>query len=216
MKMKTGFFITFEGGDNCGKSTVSKFLVKKLNEMGFPAIWTREPGGTKCPVSEKIREIIIDPKNDICDRTEALLFAASRAQHIAKLIRTNLKEGISVVSDRFVDSSYIYQGIARNLGIPAIRMINDFACEELKPNIIFLLDLDVEKGQERTLKKKKDRIEQEGIAFHQKIRDGFLKLAKENSRIIVVNTEISEKEVCKKVLKQTLKIIKRREGICNE
>lgn len=208
MKMKTGIFITFEGGENCGKTTISQFLVEKLNEMGFPAIWTREPGGTKCPVSEKIRKIIIDPKNKIYNKTEALLFAASRAQHIAKFIRPNLKKGINVVSDRFVDSSYIYQGIARNLGIPSVKMINDFACEGLEPNITFLLDLDVKKGQKRTLKKKKDRIEQEGIIFHQKIRDGFLKLAKKNSRIIIVNAESSEKEVCEKVLKQTLEIIK--------
>jgi len=205
--MKTGIFITFEGGENCGKTTVSKFLVEKLNEMGFPTIWTREPGGTKCPVAEKIRAIIIDPKNKICNKTEALLFAASRAQHVVKLIRPNLKKGINVVSDRFVDSSYIYQGIVRNLGISVVKIINNLACEGLKPDITFLLDLDVEKGQKRTPKKKKDRIEQEGIIFHQEIRDGFLKLAKENSKIIVINTEISEKEVCKKVLRQTLEII---------
>ena len=125
--MRTGIFIAFEGGENCGKSTVSKFLVEKLNEMNFPTIWTREPGGTKCPVSEKIRKIIIDPKNKICDKTEALLFAASRAQHINKLILPCLKEGTNIVSDRFVLSSYVYQGIGRELGIPIVKIINYIA-----------------------------------------------------------------------------------------
>jgi len=206
--MKTGIFIDFEGGDNCGKSTVSKFLAKKLNEIGFCTIWTREPGGMGCPVSEKIREIIIDPKNDICDRAEALLFAASRAQHIVKLIRPNLKNGLNVISDRFVLSSYVYQGIARKLGLCRVKTLNNFACQGLEPDIIFLLDLDVIKGQKRTLNKKKDRIEREDIPFHQKIRGGFLKLAEKNPTIVIIDAELSEKRVCKEVLKHTLRIIK--------
>lgn len=208
--MKTGIFITFEGVENCGKTTISQFLVKKLNQMGFPTIWTREPGGTKCPVSEKIRAIILDPKNKICNKTEALLFAASRAQHIAKLIRPNLKKGINVVSDRFVDSSYIYQGIVRKLGIPAVKTINDLACGGLKPDITFLLDLDVKRGEERTPKKKKDRIEKEGRSFHEKIRKGYLELAKNNPKIIVIGAEKSEEMVCQEVLKYTLRIIKQK------
>jgi len=210
--MKTGIFIVFEGGDNCGKSTLSKWLVKELQKRGLPTVWTREPGGTRCPVAEKIRAIIIDPKNDICDRTEALLFAASRAQHIIKLIRPQLMEGVHVVSDRFVSSSYVYQGIARKIGISRVKTINNFAREGLQPyiepDITFLLDLDVKKGIKRTLKKKKDRIEQEDITFHKKIREGFLRLAKKDSVITVIDAELSEKEVCRKVLKQTLKIIK--------
>ena len=208
--MRTGIFIAFEGGENCGKSTVSKFLVEKLNEMDFPTIWTREPGGTKCPVSEKIREIIIDPKNKICDKTEALLFAASRAQHIKKLILPCLKEGTNIVSDRFVLSSYIYQGIGRKLGIPIVKIINDIACKGLEPDITFLLDLDVKKGEERAPKKKKDRIEQIKGSFHEDIRKGYLQLAKKNSKIIIIDAEQSEKKVCEKVIKYTLRIIKQK------
>ena len=208
--MRTGIFIAFEGGENCGKSTVSKFLVEKLNEMDFPTIWTREPGGTKCPVSEKIREIIIDPKNKICDKTEALLFAASRAQHIKKLILPCLKEGTNIVSDRFVLSSYVYQGIGRKLGIPIVKIINDIACKGLEPDITFILDLDVKKGEKRTPKKKKDRIEQIKGSFHEDIRKGYLQLAKKNSKIIIIDAEQSEKKVCEKVLKYTLRIIKQK------
>ena len=208
--MKTGIFIAFEGGENCGKSTISEFLVKKLNGMGFPTIWTREPGGTKCPVSEKIREIIIDPKNKICNISEALLFSASRAQHINKLILPSLKKGTNIVSDRFVLSSYVYQGIGRDLGIPVVKIINDLACEGLEPDITFLLDLDVKKGEERTPKKKKDRIEQIKGSFHEDIRKGYLQLAKKDPKIITIDAEQSEKKVCEEVLKYTLRTIKQK------
>jgi len=213
--MKTGIFIALEGGENCGKSTVSKFLVEKLNEMGFPTVWTREPGGTKCPVSEKIRKIIIDPKNKICDTSEAFLFAASRAQHINKLILPCLKEGINIVSDRFVLSSYVYQGIGRKLGIPVVKIINDIACKGLEPDITFILDIDVKKGEERTPKKKKDRIEQIKGSFHEDIRKGYLRLAKKDPKIIIVDAEESEKKVCEEVLKYTLGTIKQKRRKCN-
>ena len=209
-KMKTGIFIAFEGGDHVGKSTISKFLVKELNKIGLPTEWTKEPGGTNCPVSEKIRIIILDPENDICDKTEVLLFAASRAQHIEKFILPSLKKGINVVSDRFVLSSHVYQGIARKMGLSRVKTINNFAREGLKPDITFLLDLDVEKAQKRTRQKKKDRIELENIKFHQKIRKGFLRLAKKDPAIIIINTEQSERRVCQKVLKHTLRIIKQK------
>jgi len=208
--MKTGIFIAFEGGENCGKSTVSKFLVKKLNEMGFPTVWTREPGGTKCPVSEKIRKIIIDPKNKICDTSEALLFSASRAQHIKKLILPCLKEGINIVSDRFVLSSYVYQGIGRKLGIPIVKIINDIACKGLEPDITFILDLDVKKGEERTPEKEKDRIEMVKGSFHEDIRKGYLQLAKKDPKVIIIDAEESEKKVCEKILRHTLRIIKQK------
>jgi len=211
--MKTGILIAFEGGENVGKSTISKFLTKELNRMGFPAIWTREPGGTNCPVSEKIRDILIDSENKICNKTEALLFAASRAQHIWKLIIPSLKKGINVISDRFVLSSHVYQGIARKIGVHRVKAINNFACEGLKPDIIFLLDLDVIKGQKRTPQKKKDRIELEDIKFHQALRKGFLRLAKKDPTIIIINAEPPIEKVCQEVLRHTLGIIeqKRRE-----
>jgi len=214
--MKTGIFIAFEGGENCGKSTVSKFLVEKLNEMGFPTVWTREPGGTKCPVSEKIRKIIVDPKNKICDISEALLFSASRAQHINKLILPCLKEGTNIVSDRFVLSSYVYQGIGRELGIPVVKIINDLACEGLEPDITFLLDLDVKKGEERTPRKKKDRIERIKGSFHEDIRKGYLQLAEKDLKVVIIDAEESEKRVCEEVLKYTLRIIKQKRRKCNE
>lgn len=211
--MKTGIFIAFEGGENCGKSTVSKWLVEELKKRGFSTVWTREPGGIECQTSEKIREILLDPKNNICPRTEALLFAASRAQHIVELIRSNLAKGISVISDRFVLSSYVYQGIGRKIGVSRVKTINDFACEKLKPDITFLLDLDVKKGQERTPEKKKDRIEQEKLSFHEKIRRGYLQLAKKDPTIIIINAELPMEAVCEEVLKQTLRIKKEKEEI---
>ena len=214
--METGILIAFEGGESVGKSTVSKFLVKKLNKMGFPAIWTREPGGTNCPVSEKIRIIIIDPKNDICDKTEVLLFAASRAQHIEKFVLPSLKKGINVASDRFVLSSHVYQGIARKMGISRVKAINNFACEGLKPDVTFLLDLDVKKAQQRTPRKKKDRIEMEKLPFHRLIRRGYLQLAKKDPTIIIIDAELPIEKVCRRVLRQTLRIIEKKGNKYNE
>jgi len=214
--MKTGILIAFEGGENCGKTTVSKWLVQELKKRGVPTIWTKEPGGTKCPTSEKIRKILLDPKNNICPITEALLFAASRAQHIEELIRPNLGNGINVVSDRFVLSSYVYQGIGRKIGVSNVRIINNFACQGLKPNITFLLDLDIKIGQQRTVKKKKDRIEKEILLFHKRNRKGYLQLAREDPRIIIINAELSVEKVCREVLRQTLRIIKKEGSERNE
>lgn len=213
IKMKSGIFVALEGIDGCGKSTVSKWLVKDLKKRKIPVIWTREPGGINCLVSEKIRNILKDPENNICDEAEALLFAASRAQHVKKLIRPNLKKGVNVISDRFVLSSYVYQGIGRKLGVSHVKTINNFACQKLKPDIVFLLDIDEQKAQHRTPGKKKDRIELENKEFYQKIRKGFLKLAKNDKTIVVINAEMPFEKVCQKILNKIIQIInKRKEG----
>jgi dTMP kinase len=214
--MKSGIFIALEGGDGCGKSTVSKWLVRELKKKKIPVIWTREPGGINCLVSEKIRDILKNPENNICNEAEALLFAASRAQHVKKLILPNLEKGINVISDRFVLSSYVYQGIGRKLGISKVKAINNFACQKLKADTIFLLDLNEQKAEQRTSDKRKDRIELEKKEFHQKIRKGFLKLAKKDKTIIVINSEMSFEKVCQKILKKTLRIIEKRKEKIHE
>jgi dTMP kinase len=216
IKMKFGIFIAFEGGDGCGKSTVSKWLAKELAKKKISVIWTREPGGINCPVSEKIRELLKNPENNICNEAEALLFAASRAQHVKKLILPNLEKGINVISDRFVFSSYIYQGIGRKLGLSRIKAINDFACQKLKADIVFLLDLDEQKAKQRTFDKKKDRIELENKEFHQKIRKGFLKLAEKDKTIIAINSEMPFEKVCQNILNKTLQIIEKRKEKIHE
>lgn len=176
-----GYFISFEGPDGAGKSTVLKEVLAKIDPRLKPQyLVTREPGGSK--IAEKIREIILDPANDEMDaKTEALLYAASRSQHVEEVIRPALNAGKLVISDRFVDSSLAYQGEGRDLGIEAVKQINDFATGKLDPDLTFFLDVAPEIGLQRIEKLRpgqEDRLEQENIAFHKKVYAGFLKLVK--------------------------------------
>ena len=172
--MRNGFFITFEGGDGSGKSTQISILKESLTEKGYDVILTREPGGTQ--ISEKIRELILDPENgEMDDMTEAFLYAAARAQLVRQLIKPALEEGKVVICDRFVDSSIAYQAFGRGLG-DAVGVINTYAVDDCMPDLTILLKLDPERGSSRIAGREHDRIEQASDEFHRKVYEGYLRL----------------------------------------
>ena len=174
--MTRGYFITFEGGDGSGKSTQISLLRDWLLQAGYDVILTREPGGTQ--ISEKIRELILDPDNqEMADMTEALLYAAARAQLVSQMIKPALAEGKVVICDRFVDSSIAYQAYGRGLG-DAVGVINTYAVDGCMPDLTILLRLDPEKGSRRIADREHDRIEQAPDAFHRKVYEGYLALEK--------------------------------------
>lgn len=174
--MNKGLFITFEGGDGAGKSTQIGKLMKYLQLKGFDVVLTREPGGTD--IGEKIREIILDPDNGEMDPvTEAMLYAASRAQHVSQVIEPAVKEGKIVICDRFVDSSIAYQGYGRKLG-ESVEIINTYAVREYMPDMTFLLKLKPQAGSNRISGRDKDRIELEAQSFHQTVFEGYEQLEK--------------------------------------
>ncbi|MBI4040324.1 MAG: dTMP kinase [Deltaproteobacteria bacterium] len=185
-------FITFEGIEGAGKSTQILLLKSALLKQGLNVLITREPGGTF--IGDQIRTILLDQKNkDMTPLTELFLYEASRAQHVHEKILPALKQKKIVISDRFYDASTVYQGMARELPLSWIHPLNRMASFELKPDLTFVLDVDVTKGLSRIQKryrstKKKDRIERESQKFHHKIRQGYLTLAKkEPSRIKVID-----------------------------
>ena len=172
--MSKGYFMTFEGGDGSGKSTPIGILRDRLTEQGYEVILTREPGGTA--ISEKIRDIILDPGNsEMDDMTEAMLYAAARAQLVRQLIKPALEEGKVVICDRFVDSSIAYQAFGRGLG-DAVGVINTYAVDDCMPDLTILLRLDPQTGNDRIAGREHDRIEQASDAFHRKVYEGYLKL----------------------------------------
>ena len=179
-----GLFITGEGPDGAGKSTLIQRLEKKLlEELTVPLVRTREPGGSE--IAEKIREVILDPKNTAMDdRTEALLYAASRRQHIMEKIKPSLAEGKVVLCDRFVDSSIAYQGAGRGIGVEEVATLNRFATEDLTPDITLYLDVDAQVGLNRIASKnsnrEKDRLELEAISFHNRVRNAYKVLLKKH------------------------------------
>lgn len=179
-----GLFITVEGPDGAGKSTLIQRIEKKLlEELNVPLVTTREPGGSE--IAEKIRRVILDPNNTLMDdRTEALLYAASRRQHIVEKIKPALTAGKVVLCDRFVDSSIAYQGAGRGIGVNAVATLNEFATERLTPDITLYLDVDAQVGLNRIASKdsnrQKDRLELEAITFHNRVREAYQVLHKEN------------------------------------
>ncbi len=203
-----GKFISFEGGDGSGKSTQINLLKQYLENKGYEVVFSREPGGTK--IGEKIREIILDVENkEMTGEAEALLYAAARAQHVGELIIPSLNEGKIVILDRFIDSSLVYQGMARGLGVDEVRMINEFGTKKILPNISIYLDLHAEKGLGRKKEQAKlDRLESEGISFHEKVREGYLKNAKENAdRFIVVDASKKIEDIHKEIVLSVEKIL---------
>ena len=192
-----GSFITFEGGDGSGKSTQIKLLEERLLNEGVNVVVTREPGGTS--ISEKIREIILDPENDeMVSTAEMLLYAAARAQLVNELIIPSLATGKVVICDRFLDSSIVYQGIARGLG-SSVRDINAYATESLVPDLTVYIEVDPEVGLSRS-KGGKDRIELQDIVFHRKVADRYKFLAEKSpGRIKTFNGEESITEIKRKI-----------------
>ena len=174
--MNRGKFITFEGNDGSGKTTISKLVYEQLSTQGINVIFTREPGGIE--IAEQIRQIILDPNNKTMDaRTEALLYAASRRQHLVEKILPALNNGIHVICDRFIDSSLAYQGMGRQIGMQEVYDMNLFATEGILPDLTLFLDVSVEEAMNRMASREaKDRLEQEDNAFHQRVRLGYEKV----------------------------------------
>lgn len=203
-----GYFITFEGPDGSGKTTISTLVHKKLVEMGFDAIYTREPGGID--IAEKIRDIILDPKNIKMEaKTEALLYAASRRQHLVEKILPALEKNQIVICDRFVDSSLAYQGYARHLGIDAVYSINEFAIDGHFPDATIFLNLSYEEGLRRIEDRAfKDRLDLETKNFHSEVSKGYaLVLEKYRHRMKVVDASQDVESVVNESMKLILEIL---------
>lgn len=170
-----GYFITLEGGEGAGKTSVLHSLKENLLHMGYNVLTTREPGGID--ISEKIRDIILDPAHTIMDaRTEALLYAAARRQHLVEKVKPALDAGMIVLCDRFIDSSLAYQGHARGLGIEEISVINQFAIEECMPTLTLFFDIEPKKGLKRiteNIDREKNRLDMEDIEFHERVYEGY-------------------------------------------
>ena len=195
-----GKFITIEGSEGAGKSTNIQFIEDYLTEHNIPFILTREPGGT--PLAEKIRDLLLDKANtSLCDDTELLLMFAARAQHLNEKIIPALEAGKWVISDRFTDASYAYQGGGRGLSWQKIAQLEQWVQGDLRPDATILLDIPVEQGMQRVRDRgETDRFEQEQLSFFQRIRDSYLKLAKDNpERFYIINTLPAIAEVHKQL-----------------
>ena len=171
----TGKLISFEGIDGAGKTTQVQILRERLEKAGHKVVLTREPGGTY--VAEQIRQILLDPQNkSMDDLTEVLLYQAARAQVYEEIVLPALRRGETVIMDRSLDSSVVYQGMARGMGQELIEKLNDISTRGTKPDITFLLDLPVQESKKRRAGEAPDRLEAEKKAFHEKVRAGYLKL----------------------------------------
>jgi dTMP kinase len=205
-------FITFEGGEGSGKSVQAKVLFRRLSDLAVPVLLTHEPGGT--PFGEKLghwlkwaRDAYISPL------TELMLFNASRAQLVAEVIQPNLKSGKAVISDRYADSTTVYQGYGRELDLAMVKATNKAATQGLKPNLTILLDIPVEEGLARKMARKQDRFEQETTAFHQRVREGYLELAAaEPRRWLVVDATQSKRQIADIIWQRVSRLISERGG----
>ena len=196
-------FITLEGPEGSGKTTAVEAAVKALEEKGYQIVRTREPGGT--PIAEQIRNVILDKANTNMDpRTEALLYAASRRQHLVEKVWPALKEGKIVICDRYLDSSLAYQGGARGLGVENILNVNLFATENTWPDLTLLFDITPEEGLKRisaNANREVNRLDLEKLEFHHKVRDTFLELARRYpDRFVIIDASKSREEVAKATL----------------
>ena len=197
-----GLFISIEGNDGSGKSTVISALKEELAKRGLDVIYTREPGGSY--VAEKIRTVILDVDNKAMDdKTEALLYAASRRQHLIETVLPAISRGKIVVCDRFIDSSLAYQGVGRGLGIDEVYQMNQFATDGILPDLTIYLLVDPQIGlQRKSHQKELDRLESEKLDFHTKVYEAYLTLAKRfSNRVVIVDGSGSIKEECDQVNK---------------
>lgn len=199
--MKRGYFISVEGGEGAGKSIQVEILTSHLHEQGYTVVVTREPGGTR--IGEQIRAITHNPENvDLESTTEAYLMAAARAQHVAQIIEPALAAGKIVVCDRYVDSSIVYQGYGRKLGVDVVQTLNDLAVNGAVPDLTILLDVTPETGMRRRSKatKGKDRLDLQQKDFYERVYRGYLALAKTNpKRYVVINAARSIETIASEI-----------------
>jgi len=196
-----GFFITFEGIEGSGKSTQIQLLKEYLEEKGLDVLLTREPGGTK--IGRKIRRLLLDPENENMDyKTEILLYAADRAQHVKEMIKPALAEGKVVISDRFIDSNLAYQAVGRGLDYDRVYQINSWVIDSCWPDLTFILDIDIKEGLKRARALSEDqigdRLEREVDSFHQRVRKAYLEMA-DQQRFALINAGRGKDEVQKEI-----------------
>lgn len=200
--MKSNLFITFEGPEGAGKTTILTRITERLRENNIDVLATREPGGIE--IAEKIREVILNPENTAMDeRTEALLYAAARSQHFFEKVEPAMKEGKIILCDRFIDSSLAYQGYARGIGIDEVLSINEFAIGKRMPDLTILFDLNPAVGLARIHahnERELNRLDVESLSFHEKVREGYHEVVKRYpNRIKVVNADQSVENVVEDV-----------------
>ncbi|MDE3840511.1 dTMP kinase [Bacillus methanolicus] len=208
--MKKGVFITVEGPEGAGKTTIIGMLADELEKEGHKVLKTREPGGIE--IAEQIRKVILDKNNTAMDpRTEALLYAAARRQHLVEKVKPALESGMIVLCDRFIDSSLAYQGYARGLGIEDVFSINRFAIEEMMPELTLYFDIEPELGFKRINQHKGrevNRLDLETMEFHQKVREGYLLLMERfPERIYKIDASRTMKEVCEQAMSKVKQLL---------
>ena len=187
--MKKGLFITFEGADGCGKTTQLEMTANYLKGKGYDVITTREPGAEK--LGKTLREILLHYDGKISSRSELFLYLADRAQHIDMVVKPTIERGTIVLCDRHTDSTLAYQGYGRGLDLDQLKKLNNIAVNGCKPDLTLLYDVSVEVAQTR-VGKEKDRLESEGVIFHNKVRNGYLELAKnEPQRFAIIDASLS-------------------------
>ena len=203
-----GLFITLEGPDGSGKTSVANRVCELLEENGYETVHTREPGGIE--IAEEIRNIILDPKNTAMDaKTEALLYAASRRQHLVERVFPAMEQGKIVICERFLDSSLAYQGYGRQLGFDEVLSINLFAIDNTYPDMTIYLDVDEEVGLSRLSDREfKDRLDQESVDFHHRVSEGYREVLRRfRDRISVIDASKSKEEVIEASMNKILELI---------
>ena len=202
--MKNGLFITFEGADGCGKTTQIELLNSHLTQKGYKTLLTREPGAKGLGV--KLREILLNYDGEVSPNCESFLFLADRAQHIDCIIKPAVEAGEIVLCDRHIDSTVAYQGYGRGLDIERINYLNNIATSGIKPDLTIVFDVDIETSMQR-VGKEKDRMESAGMEFFNRVRQGYLEIAKkEPNRVKVVSSSDTIENIHKKVLELVEKL----------
>lgn len=205
-----GIFITFEGGEGSGKTTIAQLVKDRLDKEGYHVVLTREPGGVE--IAEEIRDVILDVKNTNMDKkTEALLYAASRRQHLVEKVIPALNDGAIVICDRFIDSSLVYQGIARGIDIDEVYEMNMFATENILPKRTIFFDIKPEDGLKRVYSNKNrevNRLDLEKIGFHKKVYEGYLQICdKYNDRIVKIDASQNIEGVFNQVIEKIKEVL---------